>query len=170
LAFLSDIANAPWSDRVTLHVSSETGRADFDAILPDWSEGAHVYCCGGSHFMDAAMAAAERKGFPDEARHVEYFTTPELPDYENHPFTLKLASGKRVEVAADRNAAECLIEAGVAVDLKCSDGLCGVCRCGVVSGEVEHRDFVLSKAQRQDSMILCQSRAARPGGEIEIDL
>jgi hypothetical protein len=45
-----------------------------------------------------------------------------------------------------------------------------VCRCGVVSGEVEHRDFVLSKAQRAQSMILCQSRAAEDGGEIEIDL
>jgi len=35
---------------------------------------------------------------------------------------------------------------------------------------VEHRDFVLSKSQRETGIILCQSRAAHPGGTIEIDL
>ena len=170
MAFLDDIAAAPWADRVTLHVSEEAGRADLDALLPDWTPGTHVYSCGGAAFMEAVMAAAEGRGFPEDAAHVEYFTTPDLPDYENHAFTLKLASGAHVEVPADRSAADALIAAGVPVDLKCSDGLCGVCRCGVVSGEVEHRDFVLSKAQRAHSMILCQSRAAAPGGEIEIDL
>ena len=56
------------------------------------------------------------------------------------------------------------------MDLKCDDGICGVCKCGVLSGEVEHRDFVLSKAQRAAAMITCQSRAAEPGGVIELDL
>jgi len=35
---------------------------------------------------------------------------------------------------------------------------------------VEHRDFVLSKKQRQDNIILCQSRAAQKDGVVEIDL
>ncbi|MEO0912883.1 MAG: 2Fe-2S iron-sulfur cluster-binding protein, partial [Pseudomonadota bacterium] len=54
--------------------------------------------------------------------------------------------------------------------VKCSDGICGVCKCGLISGDVEHRDFVLSKAQRETSVILCQSRAAEAGGVIEVDL
>ena len=46
--------------------------------------------------MDAVMAAAEAAGVPEEARHLEYFSVPEVPDYENHPFTLRLAgSGAR---------------------------------------------------------------------------
>jgi len=61
-----------------------------------------------------------------------------------------------------------LLRAGVHVDVKCADGLCGVCKCTVTDGEVEHRDFVLSQAQRQTTMILCQSRAADPDGEITI--
>ena len=71
---------------------------------------------------------------------------------------------------ADRTAAEVLNENGIHVDVKCSDGICGVCKCGLVSGEVEHRDFVLSKRQRENAIILCQSRAAEPGGVVEIDL
>ena len=63
-----------------------------------------------------------------------------------------------------------LAENGVSVDVKCSDGICGVCKCGLVSGEVEHRDFVLSRTQRETSIILCQSRAEDPNGNIEIDL
>ena len=66
--------------------------------------------------------------------------------------------------------AEVMQEAGLKIDIKCSDGICGVCKCGLISGEVEHRDFVLSKAQRSDAIILCQSRAAKDGGVIEIDL
>jgi ferredoxin len=73
-------------------------------------------------------------------------------------------------VPAEKSATDVLAEAGIHVDVKCSDGLCGVCKCGLISGEVEHRDFVLSKAQRRDSIILCQSRAAEPGGVIEVDL
>ena len=121
--------------------------------------------------MSSVMDAAERAGFPEEARHLEYFSVPETPDYVNHDFTVKIAStGHEYDVPANQSAAEVLIENGYPVDLKCSDGLCGVCKCGVLSGEVEHRDFVLSKAQREDSMILCQSRAAEPGGVIELDL
>ena len=56
------------------------------------------------------------------------------------------------------------------MDVKCSDGLCGVCQCGVLSGEIEHRDFVLSAAQRESQIILCQSRAATKDGVIELDL
>ena len=41
---------------------------------------------------------------------------------------------------------------------------------GLLAGEVEHRDFVLSERQREDSIILCQSRAADENGVIEIDL
>jgi ferredoxin len=54
--------------------------------------------------------------------------------------------------------------------VKCSDGICGVCKCGLVSGDVEHRDFVLSNAQREGQIILCQSRAAAKDGTVEIDL
>jgi ferredoxin len=73
-------------------------------------------------------------------------------------------------VPADKTATDVLAENGIHIDVKCSDGICGVCKCGLVSGKVEHRDFVLSRAQRETSIILCQSRAADPDGEIVVDL
>lgn len=168
--FLSELTDAPWADRVHLHISDENTRADFDVLLADQPDNTHVYCCGADRYMTAVMDAAQRQGIPETARHLEYFNTPDTPDYENHPFTLTLNDGRQIEVAADETATDALNAAGVHVDVKCADGICGVCKCGVLAGEVEHRDFVLSKAQRKGTMILCQSRAKEPGGMIKIDL
>jgi ferredoxin len=154
-----------------VHVSDEGTRADLDRVLGGWRDGWHVYTCGPDRYMTGVMEAAERQGFTEEARHLEYFSVPDVPEYENHDFTLRLAkSDKVLHVPADRTATDVLSENGIHVDVKCSDGICGVCKCGLVSGEVEHRDFVLSKAQRQTAVILCQSRAAEPDGEITVDL
>ncbi|WP_172293445.1 2Fe-2S iron-sulfur cluster-binding protein [Pseudoruegeria sp. HB172150] len=168
--FLEDLRHVPWGNRLHLHFSDEGSRADLSRVLR-YRAGAHVYTCGGDAYMAAVMVAAEANGFPEEARHLEYFSVPELPEYENHPFTLRLTrSGREIEVTEDISASDALLAAGVHVDVKCSDGLCGVCKCGVISGEVEHRDFVLSKKDRESQIILCQSRAAEPDGVLEINL
>ena len=170
MGFLDDIASFPWAGRVVLHVSDEGSRADMTEILK-YQDGAHVYTCGAEAYMDAVMETAEAAGFPEEVRHLEYFSVPEMPEYKNQPFTVQLVgSGKEFEIPADRSIADVLKENGVPVDVKCSDGICGVCKCGVVSGEVEHRDFVLSKAQREAAMITCQSRAAELGGRLVLDI
>lgn len=169
--YLDVLKSVPWSEHVTLHVSNEGGRVNIEQILGPYTEGHHVYTCGPESYMQAVVDAAVMQGFPEEARHLEYFSVPELPEYENHEFNLKLSrSGETFVIPADKTATEVLAENGINVDMKCSDGICGVCKMKIMSGDVEHRDFVLSKAQRQHSIILCQSRAAKPGGTIEVDL
>ena len=169
--FLEDLAAVPWRDKVTLHCSAEGTRANLAAILGAYQDGLHVYTCGPDVYMQSVMDVAEQAGFPEEARHLEYFSVPDTPEYVNYDFTLRLAkSGKDVLVKADQIPTDALADAGVAVDVKCSDGLCGVCQCQLISGEVEHRDFVLSEKRRADTIILCQSRAAEENGVIEVDL
>ena len=169
--FLADLVTAPWSDKVSLHCSAEHTRADLADCLKGYQADWHVYTCGPDSYMQSVIDAATQAGFPQESRHLEYFSVPETPDYVNHDFVLRLAkTGKDVEVKADQLPTDALMDAGVAIDVKCSDGLCGVCRCGLVSGQVEHRDFVLSEKQRETSLILCQSRAAQKDGVVEVDL
>ena len=171
LAFTNDIKGFGWGDQANLHVSSEGGRADLATIFAGSGSDDHVYVCGPDAYMDAVMAAAAAAGIPDDHLHREYFSVPEQPDYENFAFELLLAkSGKRISVSEEETASDALIANGYSVDVKCSDGLCGVCQCGVLSGEIEHRDFVLSAAQRESQIILCQSRAATKDGVIELDL
>ncbi len=112
--------------------------------------------------MVGGLQAAERARFPEESRHLEYFSVPEQPDYENHDFTLRLArSGRETLVPADKTATDVLAEHGIQIDVECSDGICGVCKCGLIAGAVEHCDFILSNKQRETGIILCQSRAGR---------
>ena len=169
--FLKDLASAPWADKVHLHFSSENSRVDLKSLLSAYEEGYHLYTCGPDRYMRSVLSAGEKNAWADEALHKEYFSSPETPSYENFGFTLKLAeSGREITVPADKSATDALLEAGVHINVKCADGICGVCKCGIVSGEVEHRDFVLSNAQQERSIILCQSRAAKEGGVVEINL
>jgi len=171
MGYLQDLDSFAWADKVTLHITDEGTRCKLDQIIQPYQQGWHLYTCGAERYMNSVIEAAEAANYPEEAQHLEYFSVPEQPDYINHDFRLKLVrSGKELLIPADRVATDVLLENGIKVDVKCSDGICGVCKCGLVSGDVEHRDFVLSKAQRQTNVILCQSRAASDGGLIEVDL
>jgi reductive dehalogenase len=169
--FLPDLEAVPWRDRVTLHFSEEGTRGNLADLIPRYEEGLHLYTCGIARYMDAVFAEGAAKGWPEEAMHREYFSVPEAPDYINEPFSLKLAkSGRTLQVPADKRATDVLAEAGINISVKCSDGICGVCAAPIISGEVEHRDHVLSAKERQRKMILCCSRAKTAAGEIVVDL
>ena len=43
-------------------------------------------------------------------------------------------------------------------------------KAGLVEGDADHRDYVLSQAQRETTLITCQSRAAAAGGHLVLDL
>ncbi len=171
MAYLEDLGSFAWADRVHYHVTDEDSRADINAILTQCMEGTHVYTCGAERYMNSVMQAATRAGVPEDLRHLEYFSVPEAPEWVNHDFTLKLVkSGREFLIPSEKTATDVLQEHGIDIDVKCSDGLCGVCQCGLLNGEADHRDFVLSNKQREDTIILCQSRAAKAGGVLEVDL
>lgn len=168
--FEADLKHMLWANKVHFHYSDQGSRADLTSLLR-YQAHAHVYTCGPESFMQAVLDTAQTNGFAEEQRHMEYFSVPELPEYDNHDFTLKLAKSKQeFLIPANTSATQVLMEAGINIEMKCADGICGVCKCTIIAGEVEHRDFVLSNKQRQTQIILCQSRAAQPGGVLEVDL
>ena len=61
-------------------------------------------------------------------------------------------------------------EAGIRIDTKCSDGICGVCATPYLRGDVEHRDYVLSAKERKRKILLCCSRSETENGVIQLDL
>jgi reductive dehalogenase len=172
--FVQDLEQVPWKDKVHRHFKDEGARADLLALTPPYEAGMHVYTCGAPRYMDGVFEAAAARGWPEEAMHREYFSVPEADGWVNREFMLHLArSGKTLPVPADRSATEVLAQAGIKVDTKCSDGLCGVCATAydaAASGQVEHRDFVLGKRERQHKVILCCSRMVDEGAALCIDL
>ncbi|MDA4844226.1 2Fe-2S iron-sulfur cluster-binding protein [Hoeflea poritis] len=169
--FARQLKAMPWSERVFFHFSADGKRANLPELIPGYREGFRLYTCGADRYMDGVFEAAGAKGWPEEALLKEYFSVPEAPDYVNFDFELELTkSGRTIKVPADETAADALNAAGIAVDVKCSDGLCGVCSAPLVTGDVEHRDHVLSAREREQKIILCCSRAQEKGGVVKVDL
>ena len=74
---------------------------------------------------------------------------------------------------AYKDAATALSENGFSIDLKCSDGICGVCKCDVLSGELDYRDFVLSKKTKaisNDSLPKLRGTGGRSLGDRFVSL
>ncbi|NOX51027.1 MAG: 2Fe-2S iron-sulfur cluster binding domain-containing protein, partial [Gammaproteobacteria bacterium] len=169
--FIDELMAMPWSDRVTLHISDEGTRADLKALIGDPEDGKFLYTCGPNNFMDSVLSTGEELGWADENLRKEYFSVPEHDECENFAFDVKLAkSNLTVQVPADKTLAEALEDNHIPVTMKCSDGICGVCSTPYLQGDVEHRDFVLSKKERAENIIVCCSRARPEGEPLVLDL
>lgn len=75
-------------------------------------------------------------------------------------FQIELKStGARFDVPPDKSIVDVLVEHGVDVDTSCEAGVCGTCVTRVISGTPDHKDYVLSDAEREHSMLVCCSRS-----------
>jgi ferredoxin-NADP reductase len=156
MAFTSDLARH--GDRVVFRPQDEHGLLDLPALLAAAAPGTAVYCCGPEPLLAAVEALS-----PDDL-HVERFTAQ--PDEgPRTAFEVELAgSGRVLPVPADRSILEVVEEAGVSVLSSCREGTCGTCETGVLGGEPDHRDSVLTADERLENevMMLCVSRACSP--------
>lgn len=57
------------------------------------------------------------------------------------------------------------------MDSSCEEGLCATCQVRVISGEIEHRDQILTTADkaRGDTMMTCVSRG-KAGEKLVLDI
>ena len=88
-------------------------------------------------------------------------TKPEVPAADK-AFEVEIASsGEILRVEADEFLIDVLHSAGYAVMCSCTQGMCGSCLTPVLSGEPDHRDFILSDEDHaaNDLMTVCVSRA-----------
>jgi phthalate 4,5-dioxygenase reductase subunit len=84
-------------------------------------------------------------------------------------FEVKLHSTQNtIQVAAHESILEALRKNGHAVPSSCVSGTCGSCKLDLISGNVEHRDFVLNDEEKRHHIMVCVSRAS--SGIIEIGL
>ena len=171
-AFLDEVSEA-FGDSVTFHHDGgdPSKGIDLRAALEDRPEGAHLYICGPAGLIQAAREAASH--WPDGTVHYELFASPASSrSWKNEPFEVYLSRRKQeLTVPADKSILEVVREAGAYVDSSCEEGLCSTCMVRVISGGVEHRDQVLTRAEkdRGDRVLTCVSRA-RPGEKLVLDL
>ena len=136
---------------------------DIGAIVSSAPKQSHLYCCGPGPMLDAFESAT--KEWPADQVHVEYFTPKETASLGGG-FVVELArTGKEFEIPAGKSILTVLRDAGMDVPFSCEEGICGSCEIKVVSGIPDHRDSVLTEAERaanQTMMICCSgSRTGR---------
>jgi ferredoxin-NADP reductase len=142
-------------DRLTLVAEDEDGRPDLDALFAGVPAGTAVYCCG----PEGLMAAVEERLPAGATLHLELFA-PRTSADGNTEFEVELRrSGRTVAVAADSTVLAAVRRELPDTAYSCEQGFCGTCQQRVLEGEVDHRDALLTDAERGDSMLICVSRA-----------
>jgi len=159
---------ARYGDRVSVHPQDEAGLLDL-SLLDTPRPGALVYCCGPEPLLAAVEARCA--GWPEGALRVERFTPKPAEFAADHDFEVVLScSDRTVRVPAGISILKAIEQAGVGVLSSCREGTCGTCETGVLDGEPEHRDSILTEAERAagDLMMICVSRCR--GERLVLDL
>jgi tetrachlorobenzoquinone reductase len=165
--FLDELAAIPGGD-VVLHASDQGTRLSVERELATPADGVQIYCCGPERLMRAVETAAAH--WSAGAVRFEWFApksdAPRAADAAGDASVVVTCarSGVDVTVPPDLSILDALTAAGIDVPRSCEQGICGTCECGVVEGVPDHRDSILTDAERVagKTMMVCVSRAKSP--------
>ncbi len=167
-AFVDELSAPEFKDQVTIHFDQADPARSFDLrpVLAERKNREHLYCCGPRPLMEAVREMTAH--WSPTAVHFEAFSDAETHKPTDRPFTVRLAqTGTALEVPVTKTILEVMRDHGLEVPSSCETGTCGTCRTKMLAGEADHRDLVLTEAERGDTIMICVSRAR--GDEITID-
>ena len=137
---------------------SDSQRLNVASLIENLSSDLHIYCCGPERLMSEVKYLTSDWN-PDQL-HFEAFNAPEERSQKAEPFDVTVSStGETLRVSESQSILDVLRVAGYVIPSSCRQGICGTCECGYTSGEVIHRDSILSPDARQDRIMPCVSRA-----------
>lgn len=142
------------------------GPPDLKGLLAQRNRaGTHYYACGPSVMLDAFEKFCAELGYADA--HIERFAAVEVKASADAKasYSVELRrSGKTFEVTPDKSLHQCLIDLNANVPFSCEEGVCGSCETRVLEGEVDHRDSILTAAERATNkvMMVCVSGCKSP--------
>ncbi len=159
---------AAFADRLAAHGARFALHCDDTAggplpvanLIAAAAPGTHVYICGPRPMIDAARRAAEAAGLPAAHFHTELFDAP-VAEAGDRAFEVEINSGQVFTVAPGQTIIAALEAGGIDIVYDCQRGDCGICQVEVLEGTPDHRDVVLSEAERAGGKVMqiCVSRA-----------
>lgn len=164
MAFRPDLFDGPFDKNVHPHFDDgpQSQLLDIERSIATLPAGAHLYVCGPAGFMNAVLAAAEKR-LPPAAIHREYFVNQaSAPKSGERPFRVQIAStGAVYEIPPRKSIVAVLAEHGIEIPVSCEQGICGTCLTDVVEGIPDHRDLFLTDDEHAENkqMTPCCSRA-----------
>ncbi|WP_210209942.1 PDR/VanB family oxidoreductase [Pseudolabrys taiwanensis] len=166
--FLNEIKKL--GGELSLHASEAGTRLDVAQRLTAVEKDAVIYCCGPEKLMLAVEEATA--AWPEGTVHFEWFAPRARPEDEvSGAFEVVCErSGLTVTVPPDKSILDVLTEAGIDIPRSCEQGICGTCEVRVISGDIDHRDSILSSSERaaNQTMMTCVSRAK--SGRLVLDI
>jgi ferredoxin-NADP reductase len=172
-AFRDEVAKVFGADVFMYHDGGDPSKGVRLAdIVKSQPAGAHLYVCGPTGLMEAAKKAAAH--WTEGTVHFEHFKPTEklAPAAGDQPFEIVLSRSKlRLIVPADKTILEVVRAAGINADSSCEAGICSTCETRLIAGRADHRDEILTAADKaaNQKVMICVSRA-QPGETLVIDL
>ncbi len=166
-AFLERLQGKP---QVRFNFDEEPGgrMLDVAAVVRAAPAQAHFYCCGPLPMLEAFEQAT--KDLPRERVHVEYFTAKAPPAVEGG-FTIVLAkSGLTLSVAPGKTILDTLRDNGFDTPFSCTEGVCGTCETRVLEGVPDHRDLILTEAERASNKTILICCSGSKSDKLVLDL
>ncbi len=164
MAFLDELA--AYGERVRVYPQDEEGLLPLGSFLVPPRNDTLVYCCGPEPLLVAVEGLCA--SWPVSSLHFERFKAKlptEAPPTVAEAFEVVLQrSGITVTVPPDKSILEVVEAAGLYVLSACREGICGTCEQAVLEGVPDHRDSVLTPAERETNevMMICVSRCCTP--------
>lgn len=145
--------------RVRFNFDEEPGgrMLDIDAVVKAAPASCHLYCCGPVPMLESFETAT--KQLPRERVHVEYFTAKAPPAIEGGFKVVLAKSRQEVTVPPGKSILDALNDMGLEIPHSCTEGICGTCETRVLEGIPDHRDVILTEAERASNktMFICCS-------------
>ena len=163
MAFLAELQSLAGKNLIP-HADDRQGLFDLPALMRGLTEAQKLYLCGPRPLIDLAIAQADTLGWAEGRLHFELFAAV-APQTGDQPFELVLqASGRTLTIPANRSIVNAMIEAGLDPLYDCRRGDCGICQATVLEGIPDHRDTVLTAAERGAGRLIqtCVSRSRTP--------
>ncbi len=160
--------------------------AMLELMVPDYLE-REIFCCGPTPYMNAVKQILRSNGFDMSHYHQESFgATPldvredvrelaeqaeaeaEEIDYADLLQVEFAGSGKSVRIQPGETVHAAAAKLGLHIPKACGMGICGTCRVGIKSGEVEmdHNGGITDEDIAEGYILSCCSR---PKGNLVVD-
>jgi ferredoxin-NADP reductase len=162
----------------TTFVPQDTeGILDLDAVFSRVDESTAIYCCGPEGLLGAVLAKADALGVTDQVHFERFGAAPKTAETETaaemptDSFEVTLErTGTTITVEPEETVLDAIRKVIADMPSSCEEGFCGTCETRVLAGEIDHRDQILSKSEREanESMFVCVSRAK--SNKIVLDL
>lgn len=156
--------------KLTVHCSKIQGFYNTDSILEHANAKTQIYLCGPIGLMNAVRKTWENSPFDNQNLRFETFGASGL--FSPQAYTVNLPRFKRkIQVKENQTLLSALLDAKIDIMYDCKKGECGLCQLDILeySGDIDHRDFFFSEAEKSENKKMCACVSRVANGNITID-